>query len=429
MKLARCSAVGTLLIAALSQTVVAQTLPQAVRLAVETHPQIVQSERKVREGEQTVRQAEGGYLPSVDVTADWGFQVVDNPSTRANGTDDETWNNGRVGFEARQMLFDGFATRNDIDRTEAFTLAREHELSAMSESIALAATRVYLDVQRYRTQYQLALENLDNHKRIYKQISSRVDRGVGTIADKSQIESRLNNAESNVIAAQNNLLDAESAYIQIIGESAKQDLQPFSFKESWLPQNKAEAQALVGKHNPVLLAAKADIEEAESRYQYSKSSNYPELDLVLFGDYGDELEGTDGSDTNYGAMLQVRWNLFRGGSDKANQKASAYVVEQARAINMNAHREANQRVSLAWAAYEMLGKQQVFLQRYVTASEKTRDAYKKEFNLGKRTLLDLLDSENELFGARNQFVDAQTEYEQAKARVLEVIGSLNQSLR
>ncbi|MBW8192065.1 TolC family outer membrane protein [Neiella marina] len=429
MKFARLSAVSVLLVWACCHHAMAQTLPQAVQSAVETHPQMLESDRKVREGEQVIQEAQGGYLPSVDVTADWGYQVVDNSTTRANGTDSDTWNNGRVGFEARQMLFDGFATGSDVERTEAFTQAREHQRQATAEAIALAAARVYLDVIRYRTQLQLALENLENHRVIYKQISSRVDRGVGTIADKSQIESRLNNAESNVIAAQNNVLDAESAYIQIVGESAPRDLLSFRFEERWLPSNKAQAHELVRKQNPVILASKADINEAESRYEYSKSSNYPELDLVLYGDYGDDIDGVNGSDTNYGAMVQMRWNLFRGGSDKANQKASAYVVEQARAINANAHREATQRIDLAWAAYEMLGKQQVFLERYVTASEKTRDAYKKEFNLGKRTLLDMLDSENELFGARNQYTDAQTEYEQAKARVLEAIGSLNRTLR
>lgn len=429
MKVASFGVISALLVWSGGQHVMAQTLPQAVQTAVDTHPQMVQSERKVREGEENIREAHGGYLPSVDVTADWGYQVVDTPTTRANGTDSETWNNGRVGFEARQMLFDGFATGNNVERTEAFTQAREHQRQAMAESIALSAARVYLDVMRYRTQYQLAQENLENHRVIYKQISSRVERGVGTIADKSQIESRLNNAESNVIAAQNNLLDAESSYIQIVGETAPSELQAFRFQERWLPQNKAQAHQMVRKQNPVILASQSDIDEAQSRYEYSKATNYPELDLVLYGDYGEDLDGVDGSDTNYGAMLQVRWNLFRGGSDKANQKASAYVVEQARAINANAHREATQRVNLAWSAYEMLAKQQVFLQRYVEASEKTRNAYKKEFNLGKRTLLDLLDSENELFGARNQFTDAQTEYEQAKARVLEAVGSLNRVLR
>ena len=418
------AALGGLLMLFSAQAVSVDTLPQAVQKAVKTHPQIKQSVHMVREGEERIREAEAGYLPTVDVTADWGYQVVDNATTRANRTDDETWNNGQVGFEARQNLFGGFNTQNEVARTKAFTKARSFQLRATQDSIGLEASRAYLNVIRYRNMLELAQENLKNHQQIFKQISSRVERGVGTLADKSQIESRLNSAESNVIAARNNVLDAEYAFIQLIGESAPAQLSSFSFSESWLPLSRELAQDLALKQNPSILSSQSDIEEAESSYQSSKSSNYPNIDLVVFGDYGEDLSGIEGSDSNYGAMLQVRWNLFRGGSDKGRQRASAYVVEQARAINMNTHREVTQRTHLAWSAFEMLAKQKIFLDKYVSASEKTRNAYKKEFNLGKRTLLDLLDSENELFSARNQLLDASAEYEIAKARVLEVVGEL-----
>ncbi|MCM2680327.1 TolC family outer membrane protein [Echinimonas agarilytica] len=428
MKSSFLSAAFCCFVTVFGHPVQASSLPNIVELAVQTHPQLIQSDRKVREGEQIVEQAKGGYLPSVDITADWGYEVVDTPSTRASQTDDETWNNGRIGFEARQMLFDGQATSNDVRRTEAFTQAREYERQGMTQSIALAASQVYLDVLRHRQHYELSKINLENHRVIYQQISSRVERGVGTKADQSQIESRLNNAESNVIAAQNNLLDAEASYQQVIGELAPHQLQPFSFNAAMLPRSLADAEEQVRLGNPIVLASRADIKEAESRYDYSKSSYYPEVDLVLFGDYGEDLDGTNGSNKNYGAMVQMRWNIFRGGSDKASERASAFVVEQARAINSNTHRDARQRLKLSWSAFQMLERQEKFLAQYAAASERTRDSYKKEFNLGKRTLLDLLDSENELFGAQNQHLDARIDYELSKARILEAVGELYQQL-
>ena len=419
---------ATAVAAVLSLQSVAQTLPQAVQQAITTHPQMTQSDRKVKEGEQLIEQAEGAYLPSVNVTADWGYQVVNNPSARVNGTHQDTWNNGRVGFEARQKLFDGFATSNNIQRTRAFTQARQFEKKALAQSIALAGSQVYLDVLRHREHYKLARQNLENHRVIYKQISSRVERGVGTRADQTQIESRLSNAEANVIAAQNNVLDAESAYQQVIGELPPEHLLPFEFQKGWLPRSLDEAEQQVKASNLVIQASQADIKEAQSQLDYTKASYYPELDLVLFGDYGENLAGVEGSDKNYGAMVQMKWNLFRGGSDKAAENASAYVVEQARAIHQNTYRDARQRLKLAWSAFEMLERQEKFLANYMRASEQTRDSYKKEFNLGKRTLLDMLDSENELFGAQNQHLDAVIDYELAKARVLEVVGELPQHL-
>lgn len=405
-----------------------ESLPQTVYKALQNHPEVMENRAKVEEGEWQVEGAKAGYLPSMDLTADWGYEVVNDNSTRSRNQEHESWNRSQVGVEVRQMLFDGFNTSNNVKRLDAFTQARRLELDASKENIALAASQAYLEVQKQRELIKLTKQILTNHETIYEQIKSRVQQGVGTASDLSQIQSRLNNAHSNVLSAQNNLIDAETQFQRVVGDLAPQALTPFGISSSALPASVEEARAIMLENNPTLKAAKADIEETRQQLKGAKSAYYPKFDLVVSGNYGDDLGGVEGVDRDYSAVLEMRWNLFNGGRDRANTRQAAKQIEQANAISDDALRQANQGLKLSWVAYDVLNKQRDFLAGYRSTTVATRDAYRKEFNLGKRTLLDMLDSENEVFTASQQYIEADYNYEAAKVRILNAMGTLNETL-
>ena len=95
----------------------------------------------------------------------------------------------------------------------------------------------------------------------------------------------------------------------------------------------------------------------------------------------------------------MRYNLYAGGSDNANVRSRAYLSNQAMDIRNNALRVLNEEVGLAWNALQNARAQLPIAQQYVDHSSRVRDSYQKQFGLGERTLLDLLDSENEYFTA------------------------------
>ena len=406
----------------------AASLPETVFQAIKNHPDVRQGRARVEEGQWQVESAKSGYLPSLNMTADWGYEVVDSNSTRSRNEEHETWNRSQVGFEARQMLFDGFSTSNNVKRVSSFTSARGLELDATMENVALAASQAYLEVKKQRELLALAKQILANHETIYDQIKSRVERGVGTTSDLSQIQSRLNNAHSNVLAAQNNLIDAETQFQRNVGDLAPEQMDDFGISASLLPASLEEAKQKMLETNPVLAAARADIDETKHQIQGSKAANYPQFDLVVKGNYGDDLNGIDGMNHDYSAVIEMRWNLFNGGRDRAATKQAAKQLEQASAISDNAMRQAEQGLKLSWAAYDVLGKQRDFLASYQSSTSATRNAYRKEFNLGKRTLLDMLDSENEVFTASQSYIQADFDFEAAKLRILNAMGILSETL-
>ena len=120
----------------------------------------------------------------------------------------------------------------------------------------------------------------------------------------------------------------------------------------------------------------------------------------------------------------MRHNLFKGNADSYRQKEAYYQLMEASAIRDRAQREVAEGMSLSWNAYQLLERQMEFLEAHVIEAEKTLDAYNQQFRLGRRTLVDLLDAENELFEARKELIKADKDRIMTQFRVLNAMGEL-----
>ena len=120
----------------------------------------------------------------------------------------------------------------------------------------------------------------------------------------------------------------------------------------------------------------------------------------------------------------MRWNLYRGGRDSARIRESAAYVERNREIRNNTHRQVVESIRLSWISYQATSDQLVYLRERADASGRTRDAYKQQFDIGQRSLLDLLDTENEFIDARRALVAAEYENLYAQYRILAGTGQL-----
>jgi adhesin transport system outer membrane protein len=167
-----------------------------------------------------------------------------------------------------------------------------------------------------------------------------------------------------------------------------------------------------------------------ARYQYkqSESSDYPTLSFEAKQIWYDDADGQEGSREETTAMLRMRYNLYNGGSDSAQQNRMAYQLNKAKDLRDSSHRMVKESLGLAWSALDLTLQQKEFLQDQVDSASDTVIAYEKQYVLGRRTLLDLLNTENELFEARRNYLDAKYDEQYAKYRVLNASGVLLQSL-
>jgi adhesin transport system outer membrane protein len=351
-------------------------------------------------------------------------QVRQAASTRALGNHNtETLNYRDAELRLRQMLFDGFNTPNEVARTQAVVNSRAYRLLGTSESLALRTVEVYLDVLMRREMVTLARNNLQAHQRINDQIGLRSRQGVGSTADLDQSEARLALAQNNLYTEEVNLADAEANFFSAVGRLPDQLETPSSVKGN-MPADLLAARQTVMDNNPFLKSAQSDVNAAEKQYEVAKSPFYPRFDLELATNANDNVQGDEGHYNTWRAAVVMNYNLFNGMRDKARLQSAAHQINESMDIRNNALRVLNENLSLAWNAMENARLQTPKARDYADYTSRVREAYQQQFSLGQRTLLDLLDSENELFTANRRYTEVRYGEEFSMYRVVAAMGDL-----
>src|SRR5574343_567312 len=421
----RMKALPCLLLAALPLLAVAQgtppaTLKEIAQRAVLNSPDVTAKWHAYRAADVEIGVARGGYYPRVDLTAGGGRESLKQPPVSARND----YSRSSVLLSLNQMIFDGFATRNEVRRLDKAKLVRYYELLDASENIALEAGRATLDVLRYRHLVDLAKDNYIQHKATYDQIEKRTQSGVGRRVDLEQAGSRLALAEINLITETANLHDVGARYQRLIGDQPGDAIDPPVQVGNASPAPAHAALPTLHQKNPALLAATENIEAAQYEIHTRRAAYAPRLDFRARTDQSDHYLGTPGNRDYNVAELVVSWNLFNGGTDRAREKQTIEKKNLAFDLREKACRDTRQTLLIAYNDVLRLKEQSVFHAKQVTLLEKTRDAYRDQFNIGQRPLLDLLDTENELLAARRSAANADTDLTLAYLRTYAGMGSL-----
>jgi len=367
--------------------------------------------------------ARGGYFPRVDITASTGREHLSQPSQP-----DSSFNRQNASASLTQLLFDGFATRNEVRRQGYNKLVRYFELIDASESAALEASRAYYDVLRYRKLIKLAEDNYAQHKVLFDLMEQRAKVGVGRRVDLEQAGGRLALSESNLLTEITNLHDVSARYQRIVGEVPPADMSDPDLLQNGVSANENGAVEEAIRLSPTIAAAIENIRAAQSALDGRGSAFAPRLDFRARQDLDRNRDGILGNRSDSVVEVVLNYNLFRGGSDSALKRQAAENLNAAKDLRDRACRDVRQTLSIAYNDTRRIAEQLRYLNAHQLASEKARDAYRKQFDIGQRTLLDLLDTENELFQARRAYVNAQHDHGIAFARTHAAVGSLLQTL-
>ena len=416
-------AMATLPLQAQTPAVSPATLKEVAQSAVLNSPEVTAKWHNLKAAEEEIGVARGGYLPRVDLTAGTGRETLKQP-----GTSKDSYTRSGYVLSLNQMLFDGFATRNEVRRLDKARLVRYYELLDASETVALEAARAYLDVLRYRHLVQLAEDNYVQHKATHEQLIQRTQSGVGRRVDLEQAGSRLALAEVNLTTETANLHDVTARYQRLTNSQPPATITPPGGLAGGYPgQAKAALDTLYQK-NPALLAAIENIEAAQYDLDVRRAAYIPRVDLKARTDNTDNYQGIDGNRVNNVAEVVLTWNLLNGGSDRARDRQYAEKKNVALDLREKACRDTRQTLLIAYNDVQRLREQTAFLATQVSLLTKTRDAYRDQYNIGQRSLLDLLDTENELLSARRAAVNADTDLSLAYLRTQAGMGTLLETL-
>ena len=404
----------------------AQTLPeplvQAARKAVASNPDVQARWNGFKAASNERDVARGGFFPQLDLTASRGRESRVSPLRPGGGSYD--FNAAQLTLN--QMLFDGLFTPNEVKRLGYAKLTRYYELAEASETAALEAVRAYVDVVRYRELVDAATQNYVEHKQTTGQVEERANAGVGRRVDVEQANGRLALAESNLLTELTNLHDVSARYLRIVGEKSPANLPPLPepFKLGTLPVSVAALMRDGLQGSPTLNAAVENVRAFNTAIESRKAAYMPRLDLRAYASRDNDTLGILGNTRVNGVQLVLNYNLFRGGADKARERQAVDQKEQARDLQEKACRDVRQTLSIAYSDARTLSEQQRHLDQHRLSTEKSREAYRQQFEIGQRTLLDLLDTQNEYFEATRAYINARHNQASAQARTLAGMGQL-----
>lgn len=182
------------------------------------------------------------------------------------------------------------------------------------------------------------------------------------------------------------------------------------------------------ENNPQLKSADADIEEAKAQHRASKSTFRPVITLEGDRTINEDIDGVEGTNEDWVIALRLRYNIYNGGAGTARKNQTAELLGEAQEIRATTKRQVEEGLRLSWSAYEFTDRQIELLTTYVDSVVATREAYAKQFNIGKRSLLDLLNTENEVLDAKSNFLNADYDRLFAQFRVVQAEGNLTNAL-
>jgi adhesin transport system outer membrane protein len=400
-----------------SYFVSANTLRDAVVVTIETNPDILYSIKSWLASEQGIYKARGGYFPKVDVIAEVGEQNSKNYFTDFKY---KNYTASGAGVSLRQLVFDGFATSSLVASNKNHTLAAKYQVIGTANDVALLSTKAYLDVLTTSKIVSLAQSNYSMMQNI-----ANIARHKGNQADINLARGRVALAKADLFVAQNNHADAETAYYKVVGTEPVNLVMPNEPSDSALPLKRDLAIKEALTLHPMLKSAEAGINEALAQYSGSKANYYPRVDAVLRATTDNNMDGINSNQVGEEAMLQLSYNIFRGGSDVAEQKQAGYLVGQAQKSRDIIYNQVVENVKFSWDELVTAKNRVNYLKQHCNAASASATAYYKEYkNEERRSVVDVLNTQQESYEAKINYVTGQSNVLFSKYWVLNSEGRL-----
>lgn len=362
------------------------------------------------------------YFPKLTVGAGAGTHKIDRDQGSTGRFDPS-----EVSVGINQLITDFGHTSLRVSAAETVFEKEGKERDLQRQNLVLAAIEAQLQVIRADRSLKYALQSEANIKRQTSLEDARMEAGRGYATDVLQAKAQLAGAEARRVMAENKMSEALNRYRAVFGEDAPDasDLQAVMAAESLLPRSEAEIEAIILQQNPDVVAAdsRAEVTLAERHAQRAKEL-MPRLALQLTRSHYEDYDGVSGSRDDTKAMVRFDWAFDLGmKATKVTNAADLAVVsskEKAAYVRIQAVEEGRN----AWVGWQTSKARSAFLTNQVEISANFLELARKERELGRRSLLDILNGEIALINAQSDATAARVDEVLASYRLLRAVGGL-----
>ncbi len=398
----------------------AQSLEEALASAYAGNPTLLAKRAELRATDEGVPQALSEMRPSISAEGSSGFTNNTLSTRTTNRT--QSFNPSSASLSVSQSIYSGGQTSAAIASAENSVLAGRAELAGVEQSVLLDAVTAYLNV--YRDQAILDLR-INNEQVLWRQLEATTDRfevGEITRTDVHQAEARLAKATADRIQAEGDLVSARATYRNVVGETPGKLNQPTL--ELNLPKSAEEAIKLAVEQNPDVVSAEFDERASQDNIKEVRGELLPSVDLTGTASRSLNASGNSTSLDTYSAKVTLSVPLYQSGSVYSRLRSARQTATQRRREIDTARRDATETAARAWETLQTSRARIKSFKAQIKASEVALEGVQREASVGSRTVLDVLDAEQELLDAKVSIVSAQRDETIAIFELKSAIGEL-----
>jgi len=404
----------------------AETLDEALVSAYASNPTLMAERAKLRAQDEAVPQALSNWRPSVSVMGTAGkAETASNAIYKYNQNTTPKTATAMIS----QPLYRGGQTTAQTEQAEAQVQAERAQLVATEQTVLLNVVTTYMDVVQYQAVVEL---NRNNEQVLQRQLDATNDRfrvGEVTRTDVAQSESRLSGAHADRTQAEGNLKTARATYVKLVGHDPEKLAQPTKMPE--LPASVDQAKQIALQTNPQVVSQQFSYQAAQAGVDLAFGKLLPQLSLN--GEYAKTLGGAEfatgnGSENTssrtYSATLNLTVPIYQQGAEYSALRQQKHVAGEALTALDQTRRDAIETTTRAW---EVLQTARARISSYtdqIHAAQVALDGVRKESQVGSRTVLDVLNAEQEALQAQVSLVQAQHDEAVAEFTLKSAVGQL-----
>ena len=400
----------------------AETLQGALAKAYENNPTLTGARAGQRANDENVPIQKAAGLPSVGASVDYQENlVVPGNSFFTPGRSVST------GAQLSVPLYQGGAVRNAVKAAKYRVEAGQADLRATEASIFSQVVGAYMDVIRDIAIVQLNQKNVSVLRTNLQATSDRFEIGDLTRTDVAQSQARLALAEGDLRTAESNLIRSREAYIRLVGD-APTDLQPPPVLPN-LPTTAEEAVAIALTNNPDIDAANQRLSAARADIGAVRATRAPKVSATVSGGYNNNLNSipagnttSDNTTTSTIAGVSMTLPIFQGGRASARVRQAQAQTSQAIENYVAVERDVIAQTRGAYAAWQANERIIAATEQAVGANGLSLEGVRAENSVGTRSILDILNAEQEYLNAQVQLVSARRNSYVAAFSVLAAMG-------
>lgn len=416
-KISPLATIAAVTLLVFSGAIRAETLDSTFQATLSANPQLRSAAYDVAGAQARVAQAKASFMPTVTATGGYGFNRYDAPGFASISTQ-HPWSGGA---SLSMPLYTGGRLSAQLAQARAQGRASEYQQSVTAQSVLFSAGNAFLKVARAEKALDLARAQESLLARELNQARAELKAGLRTKTDVSQAQARFAGAQALVQSSTASLNTARFEFASIVGRDPSGPLEMPDLAE---PAERGTFMARVRDDSPQALATRAAVEAASAGVESAKAAYRPTLSLQMGYSHDENQNPMLRAESNRTVSMQLVIPLYTGGMaravrDEASAKLSA-AKSDADYVDSTLHSEA----ASAWETLDSDNAQIEAREQQVAAALTAVEGAHKELKAGTRTLLDVLNAEQEALDAQIELLNATFDRTSAILRLQALVGGL-----